>query len=135
LKIINLALLVVALTISLVLAEYAVRWLAPQSIMPRYMTDSGFGNRVPAANLSYTHAMPGEYEITINTNNAGGRGSAPVIEQPKSDRSRICILGDSFAFGYGVQDIEVVSHVLELLLNGDKQLGVTYEVLNFGVSG
>jgi len=135
LKFTNLILLAISFIASIVLAEYVVRWSYPQTIAPRYMTDSGFGNRVTAANRAYQHSVPGEYAITINTNNFGGRGSTDYAEQPDSNSFRICILGDSFAFGYGVKDTEVVSYVLEQLLNDDLQATKTYEVLNFGVSG
>ena len=124
-----------SITISLFVAEGFVRLLAPQLIQPRFMINSGFGVRVPAPNKSYRHSVPGEYAVTINTNDFGGRGARNYAKQKRSDVSRVCLLGDSFAFGYGVTDEEVVSAVLESQLNALAHKTTVYEVLNFGVSG
>ena len=125
---------IVSFVVTIFIAEATVRWIMPQTIAPRFMTDSGFGNRVPAPNKTYKHFVPGEYSITINTNNFGGRGVKEYTEEKANNMTRICILGDSFAFGYGVGDDEVVSSILEtqLTLIENSKL---YEVLNFGVSG
>ena len=132
----NLLLLITFLAISLVAAEITVRWIVPQSINPRFMTDSGFGNRVPAANKQYKHSVPGEYSILITTNSFGGRGSSEYNKKPAEGVTRLCVLGDSFAFGYGVNDNEVVSYVLEERLNiSAAQPEAAFQVLNFGVSG
>jgi len=80
--------------------------------------------------------MPGEYEIIINTNDAGMRGTQNYSLKKPEGTYRIALLGDSFIYGHGVNDSEVVSAVLENKLNGETVPGVDhYEVLNFGVSG
>ena len=130
----NLMILVVSTVIMLFVAEGVVRWTMPQTIMPRFMVNSGFGNRVPAADKSYQHSVPGEYTVDIHTNSFGGRGSKDYSEAKPSGTYRICFLGDSFTFGYGVTDSEVVSAVAENLLNRQIK-SQNFEVLNFGVSG
>jgi len=131
---INTAVTLATFAIMLFIAEGIIRWTMPQVIQPRFMTDSGFGNRVPAPNKTYHHSVPGDYAITIHTNDFGGRGEKNFPEAKRPGVSRVCILGDSFAFGYGVSDDEVVSAVLEsqLILAENSN---DYEVLNFGVSG
>ena len=132
---INFGLLLASLTVSLFFAEGVVRLMAPQIVQPRFTINSGFGVRVPAENKSYRHSVPGEYAVTINTNDFGGRGVRNYAKQRRSGVSRVCLLGDSFAFGYGVNDEEVVSAVLESQLNAMADKTTVYEVLNFGVSG
>lgn len=131
----NLLILVVSTGIALLLAEAVVRLAAPQPVQPRFMIDSGFGNRVPAPNKTYHHTVPGDYAVTIHTNGFGGRGQHTYPENKSAGVSRICMLGDSFTFGYGVSDSEVVSSVLESHLNTRIQGGGPFEVVNFGVSG
>jgi hypothetical protein len=56
------------------------------------------------------------------------------LEKPPGVQ-RILLLGDSFPFGYGVEDGEVVSAVLEDRLNEGAGGRRAYEVVNFAVSG
>lgn len=66
--------------------------------------------------------------VHIHTNSAGTRGVREYpLEKPKG-MTRIAALGDSLVFGFGVQDHETFSAVLEAR---DKSL----EVMNFGVPG
>jgi lysophospholipase L1-like esterase len=60
-----------------------------------------------------------------------GQKEYPVERVPGT--RRILILGDSFAFGYGVNDADVVSAVLEDLLN--QRVPGSTEVINLAVSG
>lgn len=70
---------------------------------------------------------------TIKINWDGFRDREFLI--PKSNVTyRIIILGDSVAFGLGVEANETYSKILENLLNSQRN-GINYEVLNFGVPG
>lgn len=70
-------------------------------------------------------AAMGDGRVTLNTR--GYRG--PELPQPKtSDRTRVVVLGDSIAFGYGVSDAETFPHLLAARAEAR-------EVANLGVEG
>jgi hypothetical protein len=118
------------------LMETTVRLFFPVAIQPRFVRDSGFGIRDNQSNVRTWHKSPGEYDVQISTNSDGLRGTREYPRAAPAGTRRIAILGDSFAFGYGCNDNQVVSAVLEHLL--DYPLGpaaVRWEVPNFGVSG
>jgi lysophospholipase L1-like esterase len=75
------------------------------------------------------------YELRPNThdiNSDGFRGPEYTIEKAP-DVTRIAIIGDSIACGFGFKYSETYSALLSDLLNQDKD--ARYEVLNFGVNG
>lgn len=69
------------------------------------------------------------HPMTINSRGLRGR-ECPVEKPPGT--FRVLVLGDSFAWGYGVGDDEVFSEVLNRLL---RESGGRCEVINTGVSG
>ncbi len=82
-----------------------------------------WGNR-PDVSVSY-----GEPEfVTTMTHNSAGYRNREVAVDPTPGRDRILVLGDSFAYGVGVENNETFSAQLELL---DPKL----EVINTGVNG
>jgi lysophospholipase L1-like esterase len=71
-----------------------------------------------------------EFEVTVRTNALGLRGRA---SSPKDEGTyRMLMLGDSFIFGFGVEDDETLPAQLEATL-GTRHEGI--EVLNAGVPG
>lgn len=74
--------------------------------------------------------FPKVVNVTINSN--GFRGKEYSIEKP-NNTIRVLVLGDSVAFGWGVNENETFSVVLEKMLNSDAQK--KYEVLNLAVPG
>ena len=88
----------------------------------KYLYDSSLGWR----NIPDWEATTNGNKLTINS--LGFRGQEYAREKPVGVK-RIMVLGDSFAWGYGVADNETFSAKL------DKQLGNNFEVLNAGVSG
>ena len=80
------------------------------------------------------HYVPGEYDVRVTTNSSGFRGQREYAMARAPGTRRIVLLGDSFTFGFGAEDGEVVSAVLEERLNAAEP-GVRSEVLNMGVSG
>ena len=91
----------------------------------RYLYDETLGWR----NIPNWRATTFDRPLTINSK--GLRGKDYPYEKPKNTK-RILILGDSYAWGYGVADDELFSEVLEARLASLEQ---EWEVINTGVSG
>lgn len=127
------------LVAALLLAEGLTRIFFDEAVQPRFVMDAGYGVRANTPNVVTRHYVPGDYEVRITTNSAGMRGQReyPVARVPGT--RRILMLGDSFPFGYGVEDQDVVSAVLETLLNAggtpDAAAAGGYEVINLSVAG
>ncbi len=122
-------------TIALVAVEILVRVLFDEPVQPRFVHDAGYGVRANQPNVTTRHYVPGDYDVRITTNSAGMRGQREYsIARPDGVR-RVLILGDSFGFGYGVEDGEVLSAQLEDLLNQRAAGAHRYEVINLSVSG
>ena len=111
--------------------EIALRLFAPQKLLPRYVTDSGFGVKVHWPNL-VTHHSTREYRIEIRTNSLGMRADREYAWDKPAGVQRIVGLGDSFTIGY---EVEVEDCYLSRLEKGLHDAGRPVEVLNLGVSG
>jgi hypothetical protein len=77
------------------------------------------------------------YFVSYRMNSLGCRGPDYAIPKPKG-KTRVLILGDSYAMGIGVHEEDTFARKLELTLNerGDRSLRRTgYEVINCGQSG
>jgi lysophospholipase L1-like esterase len=72
-----------------------------------------------------------ETETEVRVNSAGLRDEEYTLEKPEGV-TRIAVLGDSFVWGYGVEQDENFAAVLETRLN---EAGYNVEVLNFGLTG
>lgn len=73
-------------------------------------------------------------DVNVKTNSFGFRG--PEISKIKAENTyRIIFLGDSFAFGWGVDEDKTFVRVMEKELNTSNKFGKKVEVLNFGVPG
>ena len=70
---------------------------------------------------------------TVKINSDGFRDKEYSIEK-LNNTFRIIVLGDSITFGWGVENNETFSEILEDKLNSLNN-GINYEVLNFGVHG
>jgi len=64
--------------------------------------------------------------------NSLGFREREITAQPPPGVYRIAFIGDSFAYGQGIAEVDRMSNVLEIELNAQ---GGAYEVLNFGVPG
>ena len=70
----------------------------------------------------------------VRTNSYGMRGPEYSLEKP-AGTFRIALIGDSFAFGWGVEEEESFASVLERNLNRLSGGFPKFEVLNFAVPG
>ena len=82
---------------------------------------------LPKKNIEGTHAKPPIFESTFHTNSLGIRDKEYPFEKPLGV-TRLVAIGDSFTWGYGVNDQDVYTEVLENLLPKT-------EVINLGVTG
>ncbi len=74
-------------------------------------------------------------DVNVKTNSFGLRGPEITKEKP-ADVYRIAMMGDSFVFGWGVDEDKIFTRVLETELNKINKLNdKRAEVLNFGVPG
>lgn len=122
---------VLCLMLLAIACELLLRILAPQLLIPRYVTASGFGIRVHCPNISIQHTTP-DYRISICTNSMGIRTDREFTYDKPEGVFRIVVLGDSFTFGYGVEVEQTYGVVLERII---KEQGTSVEMINLGVSG
>lgn len=73
-------------------------------------------------------------KVALRTNSCGMRGPEISLVKPK-DTFRIVLLGDSFAFGWGVEEEKIFARVMERVLNEKHAGRLRFEVLNLGVPG
>lgn len=132
----RLALMVFGLVLGGLILEGLVRVFFQEPIRPRFVTDSGFGVRANQPNVKTRHVVPGEYDVGVTTNSAGMRDATREYSFEKEPGVvRVLLLGDSFVFGHGVEDEQVVSSQLESELARRDPLDRRFQVLNLAVSG
>jgi len=133
-----LALVVVSTALALSLAEAAVRLFKPQltlsqaqSVSPRVFKKSQSLPSTLLPNLDAEHqALTHEFTAHYTTNSLGYRGKEFAIDKP-ADTYRVLMLGDSVTFGWGVDDEQTFSYILEEKLTQEAQ-GRNIEVINAG---
>jgi lysophospholipase L1-like esterase len=131
----SLALLFTTLALLLLAGEAVLRlapWWNDRSADPSfnpYRPDgqTGFALRAGADTVHRT----GEFSVPVHVNALGLRGPERTVGKPPNT-ARILVLGDSFAFGFGVAQDEMFSAELERLLG---ERGLRVEVLSSGVPG
>lgn len=92
--------------------------------------DSLLGWVFPASSQGLFQTGP--HPTRVETNELGLR--SPPIDAGREPCLRILVLGDSYAFGWGVQRNEVFPRQLEAMLI-ERYPGISVEVLNAGVPG
>lgn len=116
---------------ALLFGEIFLRLLAPQAIMPRYITGTPYGVRGNIPGAVYAHSTPDVY-VRYRINAQGMRDDRTFPETKPAGICRIAMLGDSYFVGYELDLNQTFQHQLEARLNAD---GYKVEVLNFAVSG
>jgi hypothetical protein len=127
---INLSLIIVSTLFALFLSEITLRLMGQE---PLYVSPERDRFWNYDALLGWAH-KPGqegifetpEFRTTVRINENGLR-DRPHSYERQNDTERILVLGDSFAWGYGVNESGRFSQLLEKSLN--------VEVINAGVSG
>lgn len=132
---INIAVMLLSTVLTLILLELIIAIFFQQKILKTaspeafYINyDSGIGwvnKKNISGNQQRTYS---ERPVFIRTNEYGMRGG-PVLTIKPDGIKRVMILGDSNAFGYGLQEEEIFATLLS------KRLPTNYQVLNSGVFG
>jgi hypothetical protein len=123
--------LVLGFSLAFGLAEITVRVLRPQEVgPPRFAFDQTLGY-IPVPGQKARRNLPGVYDFTYSNNSQGFRGSREYgPKQPGA--CRVLLLGDSFTYGFGVNDDQTFAHHLEQYL---RQRNLPAEVINAGCPG
>jgi lysophospholipase L1-like esterase len=131
----NLLLVVAGVTIGLALSEVLLRivYAPPPATIDAfrlrsssyYQPDEELG-WVPRPNVNGLHTQRRSFDSRFTTNSLGFRG--PEVRDRSDSIYRIVVLGDSFTWGFGVDDDETYAHYLGTLISG-------VEVVNLGVTG
>lgn len=122
-----------AVIVALLLGEMLARLLTPQREAPRwFILDKKYGY-FQRKNFEQLY----RYDKTNVTwrarlNELGLRG--PAYGGPRADERRVLCIGDSFTFGYGLDEERIFPTKLEQALNADGQ-GDRWRVINAGVGG
>ena len=132
----------ISLAAALIAAEVGVRlFLAPQFLIPttargRTAWRTQVHQRATIEGIDYElrpSVESRDRNVGIRTNAQGLRG--PDVREPRPASSvRVAVLGDSVAFGLGVEEPDAWPRRLEALLRSARP-DLDVEVLNFGVSG
>jgi lysophospholipase L1-like esterase len=131
----NLYLLLFSTSLILLVTELALRAFNPWGIDFFHMLPYHMQGMVDHPTLGYVHPRSVTYSLgrnTVTLNSHGLRDEEIPYEKPAGER-RILVLGDSVAFGWGVDQGDTFSDRMEPRL---KQLtGGAWQVINAGVNG
>lgn len=131
----NILLFLVSILVSLVVADGLARlfYSIPPATMDTFNVINGDYYRaddelgwLPNPNVDGIHNRSGSFESTFTTNSLGLRDREYALEKPEGV-SRIVVVGDSFTWGYGVNDGAIFTEQLEREL-------ANWEVINLGVT-
>ncbi len=120
-----------SLLVAFALAEGAVRLFRPQEVGPvRFACDPELGE-IPVPGQRGERHVPGVFDFAYSNNSLGWRGSREY-QEAKYTKYRVLFLGDSFAYGTGVNDEQTFAALVEKGLNADR---LSVEVMNAGCPG
>ncbi len=118
------------LVVAALICEVAVRLFCPPYIMPRWVENAPYGIRKQIGNIRGFIVTP-QYRHRFTTNSKGFRGTNEYAIPKPPNVFRVLSLGDSVVCGYGVEDDQTFSAVLEKKLSTRRPT----EVLNLAVPG
>lgn len=120
----------ISLFVGLLIGEAIIRIFFPQVISPvQFYYDSKLGGMVPVPNQKGFKSHPKEYYYEYQNNEIGMRDTRQIADYQKIP-CKILAIGDSFTYGWGVNDNETFCKVFEKKINRD-----SVAVLNAGASG
>lgn len=128
----NLVVLIVSSLVAVFAAELVARVLFP-AWAPRTGRVTRFWQYDPTLGWAHKPNEEGRFEsfgfdTYVRINSHGFRGPERSFSRPE-DRKRIIVLGDSFVWGFGVEEEEMFTTQME------RHLGDSVEIINLGVSG
>lgn len=128
----------VSLVITLALAEFGLRIFAPQIVQCRinyeWRADDEVLPYVPKASYNGKMVLKGQFDADLTTDAQGFRNLADFSFEKPADTLRIAFIGDSFMFGWGVGDKEILTYLLARDLKSAGN-GKNVEVINAAVYG
>ena len=92
-------------------AEIGLRLVNPQQTGPSVFTYDPRTGSLPKPNLRGRFSIPGFWSYTVTHDALGMRATGMVSRE--TARTRILLLGGSYAYGYGVNDRETFAYLLE----------------------
>jgi lysophospholipase L1-like esterase len=125
-------------TATLAGVELAVRLVFPQpEFYPRYRYSERYGHLLPPS-ATIVNRLPGGWRFVYRTNEYGFRVSMPEVSN-RYELPNVVLLGDSYTFGFGVNDGEQYSAVLAsrfaaqagIVNLGVGSFGLTQEIRSF----
>jgi lysophospholipase L1-like esterase len=125
----SLALSIAAVVVALLVIEIVLRIAAPGENIPQREYDPHLGWR-GRPNLECV-LNEGHFRISISQNSRGFRDVERPVGKPPGTKRILC-LGDSFTWGWGVEQDEIYTTVLGRRY---AEAGTSVEVLNAGVGG
>ncbi|RYU96132.1 SGNH/GDSL hydrolase family protein [Emticicia agri] len=121
---------IISISVALLIGEFAIRVFYPQVTSPvQFFYDEKLGGMIPVPNQKGFKDHPDVYYYEYQNNDLGMRDTRQVADYKKYSNKILC-LGDSFTYGWGVNDKETFASILEKKINKD-----SIAVLNAGVSG
>lgn len=126
----RLLLVVISTILVLLILEGVVRLVRPRIMvistakMHRSDPDAGW---VGLPNIDARFFLPGGFDVRVANNSRGLRDSEKDLAKPPGTR-RIVVLGDSFMWGFGVDNEDTFSTILQELIPDT-------QTINLGVSG
>ena len=112
----------------LLIAEVVVRVVAPQNLSMAWMTYGPHGLVLNRADVEAVHQL-GERKVVYRINTLHMRGGAV-----REDGSKVLIIGDSFSFGWLVDEMDSIAGLLQK--DADRDLGLgRVQFLNAGTGG
>jgi len=131
---INILLFSVSILLTLTLAEICLRLFYPQIVICRinsqWRADDKVLPYVPKANYKGRMILKDQFDVELTTNSQGFRSFNEYRIDKPAGVTRVIFLGDSFVFGWGVNDNKTFVYSLEKGLSSGN-----IEVINRGIYG
>ncbi len=122
---------VLGLVIGLVVGETIVRAYFPQRTGPAFFTLDPELGPIPRPGITTRYDEPGVFSLTCTHNSQGLRSEVEYTREKRADR-RILVLGDSFTYGWGVDEDQTFCHLVERMM---RERSPETEVVNAGNPG